>query len=294
MLTILVLLVCTGSLAVLDSITPYQSMSDGTTLVSVQGSFELGFFSPGGSSKNRYLGIWYKNIPIRTVVWVANRCTPINGSSGILTINDTGNLVLSDQNKSVVWSTRVSKQAKKPKVELLDSGNLVVREEEDTNLENYLWQSFDNPSDTFLPEMKLGWDLRTGLNRRLSAWKNWDDPCSSDFTWGIEFDEQLHTFPEVVMRRGTVELTRSGPWNGQRFSGAPELRPNPVFTFGFANNDDEVYYSYSLNNKSVISIIVLNSTTSTRYRLTWIESEQIWKTYYSLPRDYCELMATVS
>ena len=91
------------------------------------------------------------------------------------------------------------KQTKKPKVELLDSGNLVITEEMDTNLENCLWQSFNYPTDTLLPGMKLGWDLRTGLNRRLSAWKNWDDPCSADFTWVIEFDIQLHKLPEAVI-----------------------------------------------------------------------------------------------
>ena len=199
MLIILLLLFRTGSFAELDSITPLQSMSDnGTTLVSKEGSFELGFFSPGSSSNNRYVGIWYKSIPVQTLVWVANRCNPINGSSGMLTINNKGSLVILDQNKNLVWAMNVSKQATKPKVELLDSGNLVIREEEDTNSENYLWQSFDYPSDTLLPEMKLVSDLRTGLNWRLLVWKNWDDPCSSDFlTWGIEFDEQLHTIPEA-------------------------------------------------------------------------------------------------
>ncbi|PON49881.1 hypothetical protein PanWU01x14_226890 [Parasponia andersonii] len=52
-----------------DSLGPLESITDigGTTLVSPNGSFELVFFSPG-SSKSRYLGIWYKNIPIQTAV----------------------------------------------------------------------------------------------------------------------------------------------------------------------------------------------------------------------------------
>ncbi|GJS05066.1 G-type lectin S-receptor-like serine/threonine-protein kinase, partial [Tanacetum coccineum] len=36
-----------------------------------------------GKSKNRYLGIWYKKISEGTVVWVANRQTPINNTSGM-------------------------------------------------------------------------------------------------------------------------------------------------------------------------------------------------------------------
>ena len=102
----------TNSLAV-DSIRPFQSISEGKTLVSREGSFELGFFSPG-TSKDRYLGIWYKNIPVRTVVWVANRCNPISDSSGLLTINATGNLVLLGMNKSMVWWTSSPKQPQNP------------------------------------------------------------------------------------------------------------------------------------------------------------------------------------
>jgi len=120
-----------------DSINVLQSLSDGKTLVSEGGKFELGFFSPGSSQK-RYLGIWYKNIPDKTFVWVANGANPINDSSGILTVNTTGNLVLT-QNGSLVWHTSSQKQAQNPVVEMLDSGNLVVRNEGETNPEEYLW-----------------------------------------------------------------------------------------------------------------------------------------------------------
>ncbi|XP_024021181.1 G-type lectin S-receptor-like serine/threonine-protein kinase At4g27290 [Morus notabilis] len=274
-------------LSVVDSITQFRSLSDGGTLVSKEGSFELGFFTPD-NSENRYVGIWYKNIPVQTVVWVANRCNSINDSSGLLTINGTGNLVLLYQNKSVVWSTSSSIQARKPIVELLDSGNLVLRDEEDGNSENYLWQSFDYPSDTLLPDMKMGWDLRIGLKRRLSAWKSWDDPCPGDFTYGFEFDPQLHTFPEAYIRKGTAKFYRTGPWNGLRLSGSPELRSNPLYGFDFVYNNDEMYYIYNLMSKSVISRIVLNQTTSFRQRLTWIEADQTWRIYASVPRDDCD------
>ncbi|RWR88167.1 S-locus glycoprotein [Cinnamomum micranthum f. kanehirae] len=75
-----------------DTITPIQSVRDGETLVSAGKNFALGFFSPE-NSKNRYIGIWFNNIPNKTVVWVANRENPVRDSSGILTIN-AGNLEL--------------------------------------------------------------------------------------------------------------------------------------------------------------------------------------------------------
>ena len=197
--------------------------------------------------------------------------------------------MLLDHNKSVVWSTSSSKQAKKPIVQLLDSGNLVLRDEDEGNSEtNFLWKSFDYPSDTLLPDMKVGLDFRTGVKWRLSAWKNWDDPCPGDFTCGIEFDPQLHTYPDMPMLKGTTKFTRSGPWNGLRFSGSPETMLNPLYGFDFVYNDDEVYYIYNLKNKSVISISVMNQTTSLHLRLIWIEADKTWRTYSSLPRDECD------
>ncbi|XP_062008419.1 G-type lectin S-receptor-like serine/threonine-protein kinase At4g27290 isoform X2 [Rosa rugosa] len=280
--TSLLFLLFTGSFAV-DSISHSQSIRDnGSTLVSSDGSFELGFFSPG-NSKNRYLGIWYKNIPVKTVVWVANRCKPIDDSSGVLMINSTGYLVLLGQNKSVVWWTSLAKYAQSTMAQLLDSGNLVVRDVTDGKS---LWQSFDYPSDTLLSEMKMGWDFRTGLKRGLSAWKNSEDPCPGEFTCGIEMES--HAYPEVYFRKGGLKYYRSGPWNGLAFSGASALRPNPIYSFDFVYNDDEVYFIYKLRSKSVISIMVLNGTTSTRDRLTWIEAEQTWRVYASVPRDFCD------
>ncbi|PRQ31540.1 putative protein kinase RLK-Pelle-DLSV family [Rosa chinensis] len=279
--TSLLFLLFTASFAV-DSISPSQSISDnGSALVSSDGTFELGFFSPG-NSKHRYVGIWYKNIPVRTVVWVANRCNPIDDSSGVLMINSTGYLVLLGQNKSVVWWTSLAKYTQSVMVQLLDSGNLVVRDVTDGKS---LWQSFDYPSDTLLPEMKMGRDFRTGLKRELSAWKNSEDPCPGEFTYGIEMEP--HANPEAYLRKSGVKFYRSGPWNGLRFSGAPELGPNSIYSFDFVYNDDEVYYMYKLQNKSVISIVVLNGTRSTRPRLTWIEAEQTWRAA-TVSRDFCD------
>lgn len=62
----------------LDTITPGKSIKDGETLVSANGSFELGFFSPE-KSKSRYLGVWYE-VSTTTVVWVANKEAPISDS----------------------------------------------------------------------------------------------------------------------------------------------------------------------------------------------------------------------
>jgi hypothetical protein len=86
-------------------------------------------------------------------------------------------------------------QAQTPLLQLLDTGNLVLTDEKNGNSEDYLWQSFDYPADTMLPGMKFGWDLKRGLNRRIIAWKNWDDPSSGDFI----SEMTLHNYPEAYL-----------------------------------------------------------------------------------------------
>jgi hypothetical protein len=58
----------------------------------------------------------------------------------------------------------------------MDSGNLVLLD--DRNLK--LWQSFENPSDTFLLGMKMD------TNLKLTSWKSADDPGSGNFTFKME------------------------------------------------------------------------------------------------------------
>ncbi|KAH9803101.1 Receptor-like serine/threonine-protein kinase SD1-8 [Citrus sinensis] len=217
-----------GSSFASDTITSSQSLSDGRTLV-------------------------------------ANRINPINDSSGLLVVNETGNLVLTSQNKSVVWSANLSKEVRTPVVlQLLDSGNLVLRGERDCGSEIYLWQSFDYPSDTLLPGIKLGWDLKTGLERRITSWKSPDDPFPGNFIWALERQDN----PESIFWKGSKKLTRSGPWNGLRFS-ASSLRQNPDFNFSFVSNEDELYYTFDLIDKAVFSRMVMNQTLYLRQRFIW-------------------------
>jgi len=267
-----------------DTLNLSQSFTNGMTLVSQGEKFVLGFFSPMNSNKS-YLGIWYKNIPVQTVVWVANGVKPINdSSSGILTLNNTGNLVLKQRDK-VVWYTTTSQQGSLNLVaQLLDSGNLVIRDENETNPEVYLWQSFEYPSDTILPGMKLGWDLRTHTERRMTSWKSPDDPSPGDLYWG----SLLYNYPEQYLMQGTKKYVRVGPWNGLHFSGVPDQKPNNVYAYNFVSNKDEIYYIYSMLNDSVISRMELNQTDSIYYRYVWSEDQQIWNVMKSLPKDRCD------
>lgn len=167
-----------------------------------------------------------------------------------------GNLVLKSQSMNVVWSSNLSKDVQTPVVlQLLDSGNLILRGEQDGYSEIYFWKSFDYSSDTLLPGMKLGWDLKTSFERRLTSWKSSDDPSPGDFIWVIERRGNPHSF----MLKGSSKLYMTGPWNGLRFS-ASSLRQSPVFNYSFVSNEYELYYTFNITDKAIISRIVMNQT----------------------------------
>ncbi|KAA8523808.1 hypothetical protein F0562_010231 [Nyssa sinensis] len=236
-----------------DTIARNESIRDGETLVSFNRRFEIGFFSPG-SSRNRYLGVWYKSTPSANV-WVANRNNPILDSNGVLTISKNGTLVLLNGTNGVIWSTNISKVAESPVAQLLDSGNLVLLDKTSTSSNTYLWQSFDFPCDTRLQGMKMGKNSDTGLDQYLTSWKSADDPSSGDFTYRVE----NHGLPQLVVSMGSVRKYRSGPWNGLRFSGFP-LLTNPAVKPKFDLEGNNLNYILNPYNNSVITRQTLNHT----------------------------------
>nr|POE45665.1 s-locus-specific glycoprotein s13 [Quercus suber] len=201
----------------LDTITPSQSIRDGETLVSAGRIFELGFFSPG-SSKSRYVGVWYV-VSNDTVVWVANRETPLENHHGVLKVTNKGILVLLDSTNTTIWSSNTSRTAGNkiniPTTQLLDSGNLVVK---DGNIESLLWQSFDHPCDTLLSEMKIGWDLVSGLDRYITSWKSTEDPAPSKIS--VRLDRR--GFPQLVgFKPKSPKDWNSADWSGGCVRGTP-------------------------------------------------------------------------
>ncbi|KAI8011740.1 G-type lectin S-receptor-like serine/threonine-protein kinase [Camellia lanceoleosa] len=240
----------------------------------------MGFFSPG-SSRNQYLGIWYKNISVRTVVWVANREIPLLDSSSVLTIINPGIFALVNGTGSVIWSPNMTGSTRNPVARLMESGNLVVQDAND-KYGHFLWQSFDYPCDTLLPGMKLGKNFVTGLERHLSSWKSSDDPAPGAFTYRCD----PQGYPQNFLSRGSVDLFRTGPWNGIGFSGRPNLKPNTIYRYEVVYTKEEVYYHFELLS-SVVSRYVL-SHDGVVERWIWIDQTQEWDLYSTGPTDYCD------
>ncbi|KAJ8628396.1 hypothetical protein MRB53_021703 [Persea americana] len=193
------------------------------------GIFELGFFTPG-NSKNYYVAIWYKQFP-EYVVWVANRETPLsNKTSSVLRVNQDGNLVLLNQLNRTVWSTTIPLIASNSTAkELLDIGNLVSRDGSNSSV--VIWQSFDYPTDTWLPKGQLGRNKITGERQRLTSWKNSEDPTPGVFS--LELDPTgINQF--VLMWNRSKIYGQGGVWKGQYFSSIPGMAADQPKKISFA------------------------------------------------------------
>ncbi|KDP38981.1 hypothetical protein JCGZ_00738 [Jatropha curcas] len=221
-----------------------------------------------------------------TVVWVANRQTPLTDSSGLLKLKDNGLLVLLNQNNTIIWSSNSSRVITNPVVQLLDSGNLVIGAQNDLNPENFLWQSFEHPDRTFLPGMKIrtiakGWDIR------LSSWKSEDDPSPGKFTYQID-PRAL----EWVIKENSAVKNRYGPWNGVQFSGINYLEPGTLFKYTFVlnQNEGECYVIDDPVNRSDFTRLVLDVNGKTS-RFIWLDRAGNWSAYGSTPIDDCDAYA---
>ncbi|KAD3066922.1 hypothetical protein R6Q59_018902 [Mikania micrantha] len=272
-----------------DIVSANQAVRYNETIVSHQETFELGFFSPG-KSMNLYVGIWYKKVPNRTVIWVANRNTPLTDTNCELTLTFQGVLVIRNTTAGkVVWSSSnlTSAPVKNPIGQLLDTGNFIIYEEGvNINQESLIWQSFDYVQHTLYPGVKLGWDLGTGNEKHLTSWKSEDDPAIGEYTCSID----IRGYPQIMIKKGLEIISRGGPWNGLRYTGSPNMAPNWFYNFTFVLNQREIYYEYNLINTLVYTRLVLQPTGRIE-RFFWTGSKQEWNLYFSPQTDLCDQYA---
>ncbi|CAL5070485.1 unnamed protein product [Urochloa decumbens] len=131
--------------------------ASGDLLVSPSGNFSCGFYKVAANAYT--FAIWFTRSADATVAWTANRDAPVNGRGSRAVFRRDGSLALQDFDGRVVWRTNTS-GTQADRAELLDAGNLVVSDAAG----NTLWQSFDWPTDTLLPDQPI-----TRYKRLVSA-----------------------------------------------------------------------------------------------------------------------------
>jgi hypothetical protein len=271
---------CLQFVSATDTITAAKFISDPETITSSGGDFNLGFFSPPNSTF-RYVGIWYAEISVSTVTWVANRNKPLKSSSGTLTISEDGNLVVLDGQNKVLWSSNLTNSVVNSSAQLLDSGNLVLQ---GNTTGTFLWESFQHPSDTFMENMKISTNVTSGKKVQLTSWKNPSDPSIGNFSAGIE----VRNLPEFFIRNGSSTYWRSGPWNSRVFIGVRDM--NSVYLDGFSLVDDEegtFYFSYAFSKESFPVNFVLNAQGNLLRKYS--NDGKDWKVKWSALETECDV-----
>lgn len=269
------------TIAATDTLFHGQVMTTSERLISAENTFELGFFTPGNST-NIYVAIRMNNVQSKNIVWVANRNLPLTGSSLVLTVNDDGYLVIVDDRISYRVSDDPSSQ--NLSATLLDSGNLVLRND---NLE-ILWQSFDYPTNTFLPGMKLGYSRKTGKVWSLTSWLDEEDPDKGDFE--VRMDPDPTKSNEILLMRGSETLWSSGAWDGlsSNFALMPEMRLNYIFNYSIYSDENETYFWYSMYNPAIITRFIVDVSGQLR-EFSWLNNTQQWVLFWAQPRSLCDV-----
>ncbi|PIN19292.1 Non-specific serine/threonine protein kinase [Handroanthus impetiginosus] len=241
------------SYAETDTLLQGQTIRSIDKLVSANKIFRLEFFRPG-SSDDIYLGI-FLNIESRpdpddyNPVWVANRDTPVPNSFTTLRVNDSDGLLKISYglDGSVTISNSVP-DTNNTSATILDNGNFVLRAlNPDGAINRTLWQSFDYPTDTLLPGMKLGINFRTGHKWSLTSWISDQVPASGSFTLGGDLNGSSQL---MIWWRGNAYWT-SGLWDKDNFKNTPFLHNDfDVLNITYISNENEKYLAYSIKGNS--------------------------------------------
>ncbi|KAL0353178.1 UNVERIFIED_CONTAM: G-type lectin S-receptor-like serine/threonine-protein kinase [Sesamum angustifolium] len=279
-LLVILLIPCLVSCLETDTITGSLIIEDPDTIVSSGKVYRVGFFSPGNTT-NRYMGIW-NDVSQTSIVWVANRDKPlINDSSGTITVSEDGNLVLMSQQKEILWSSNVTNSSRNTSAQLLDSGNLVLRDNTNGRL---LWESFRHPGDAFLPTMKVTDNVNTGERAVITSWRTLEDPDFGSFTAGL----QALSIPQIFIWNGSRPHWRSGPWNGLIFTGVTDMYA--VYLDGYTvirQNDGTVVFTRDYYGDLLMKIIL--KPNGSFVQTMWDVAKRDWNVTWVAPIDACDV-----
>ncbi|RXH98555.1 hypothetical protein DVH24_010880 [Malus domestica] len=224
---------------------PGDTLNSSSSLVSASGKFNLSFVVQTMDSNTSYIAI-LRNNQLPNKAWIGNRNSPIPyPSSPLLTFDLSNTLRITYQggNPIVIYSPPKNISSTNAfEAILLDSGNFVIREASSVNgsTNGVLWQSFDYPTDTFLPGMKLGVDRRSGKNWSLLSWATSFNPAPGPLT--LDWDPNGK---QLRIKQGGVVYWTSGVFDGGKFPFIfPEVSEQR-YNFSIISNEYEDYLTYS-------------------------------------------------
>ncbi|QHN95406.1 hypothetical protein HN51_043261 [Arachis hypogaea] len=273
-----------------DTLITGQSIPRTTKVLASAGEkFVLGFFSPLENPSQSYLGIWYntnRTYPGKTVmVWVANRDNPVLGSNGggVFQIAQDGNLLVTNESGSTFWSSKLDKSSSNNRtVKLTDSGNLVLfQHDDDGNGTSYIiWQSFQDPTDTFLPGMEIDRSME------LTSWRYDGIGGGRESFFTFKMSQTGNNRFRIMDGQNQLHWENDGLNSDDlspdvldyltNFTGAENRRSKYVNT----NTSKSLYYLYQDTR------IVMNSTGELQF-WKWEKSE--WIMQWKQPSSICKI-----
>ena len=195
-------------------------------------------------------------------------------------------MVLNGQ-AEILWSSNVSNSVTNSSATLGDFRNLVLQVDT-TGL--VLWESFQHPSNTILPRMKLSTNLTKDQKVQLNSWKSPSDPSIGSFSSGNGLLN--NKIPEGFVWKKGRPYWRAGPWNGQIFIGMPKW--NSGYHTGFTLIDDKqgtVFETFAGLDVLHLSKIVLGSQGNVVYTY-WADEKHDWEVVHKNPEDECDVYGT--
>ncbi|KVH98363.1 Apple-like protein [Cynara cardunculus var. scolymus] len=256
--------------SVTDTLEQGRPFKDWDELVSSNKVFVFKFFS-FGTSIRPYLGVFYyrnlqskpnryseprarwdmgiynqgqryeQDIP-HEAVWVANKNNPIPDIYSKLLIDANGKLSILSGTSTVLDLFTPTPVARNVSLTLLDNGNLVLQElYPNGSVKGVLWQSFNYPTDTLLPGMKLGVNLKTGHKWSLTSWRSEQLPADGSFTLTGDPNGTGQLF---ILWRGSIIDWASGPWQNGQFQNTNLQSSGPNVNLYYISNETEKSFSY--------------------------------------------------
>ena len=238
-----------------DNLKPGDILNSSCYLSSPNRTFALRFFTWGNTTNSMsLLGIsdWASDF----IVWYASSANPIANNSGVLTLDNTATLKITHQGNDPIVLHSSTQPTNNIVATLLDSGNFVLKElHSNGSTKQVLWQSFDYPTNTLLPGMKLGVNHKANQTWSLTSWLNENSPIPGPFTLRCDPNGR-----QIVIQRKGVVYWESGVLRGKTYQNNLPDVTRSMYDFVTVSNVDEEYFSYINKNQSQMSKWVLTSS----------------------------------
>ncbi|XP_027910084.1 G-type lectin S-receptor-like serine/threonine-protein kinase At1g67520 [Vigna unguiculata] len=224
-----------------DSLKPGETLKySSPSLYSKSRKYFLEFFSV--SEALTYLAIRSED----EIVWEGNREQPVNQSDAVLSLDFSGFLKIEPGSlKKPIILYSPPQPINNTVATLLDTGNFVLQHLHPNGTNILLWQSFDYPTKTLVPTMKLGVNHKTGHRWLLVSQITIELATPGAFSLEWEPKEQKL----MIRRRGKV-CWKSGKMKNNRFENIPEDAQG-VLKYTIVSNEEEDSFSFTSTNENL-------------------------------------------